>query len=226
MIELWKQGYDVVYAKRSKRKGESAFKKLTAKVFYRTLAMLTDTQIPTDTGDFRLIDRKVAEAFKSMGEHSRFIRGMVAWLGFKQTPIEYVRDERYAGETKYPLKKMLKFASDGIMSFSVKPIKLVSQLGALTIIFGLGIIIYVLVSKFTGHALTPGWASTMIVVTMLSGVQLLSLGVVGGYIARIYDETRNRPLYLVDETYNVDEDDSGARSGGAGGRQARNQQGG
>ncbi len=205
MIKLWQEGYDVVYAKRKKRKGESFFKLITAKVFYRVLASLTDTKIPTDTGDFRLIDRKVAEAFKKMGEHSRFIRGMVAWLGFKQIPLEYVRDERYAGETKYPLKKMLKFAMDGILAFSVKPLKLVTQLGTLTLLFSLGIIIYVLISKFTGNALTPGWASTMIVITMLSGVQLISLGVVGGYIARIYDESRGRPLYLVDETLNIDD---------------------
>jgi dolichol-phosphate mannosyltransferase len=206
MVELWKQGYEVVYAKRKKRKGESAFKRFTAKAFYRILSTLTDTDIPTDTGDFRLIDRKVAEAFNSMGEHNRFIRGMVAWLGYKQTPIEYVRDERYAGETKYPLRKMLKLAFDGIMSFSVKPIKMVTNLGALTLLFSLGIIIYVLVSKFTGNAVSEGWASTMIVITMLSGVQLLSIGVVGGYISRIYEESRNRPIYLVSEKINFEEE--------------------
>ncbi len=205
MVELWKQGYEVVYAKRKKRKGESAFKRFTAKAFYRILSSLTDTDIPTDTGDFRLIDRKVAQAFNSMGEHNRFIRGMVAWLGFKQTPIEYVRDERYAGETKYPLRKMLKLAFDGIMSFSVKPIKMVTNLGALTLLFSLGVIIYVLISKFTGNAVSDGWASTMIVITMLSGVQLVSLGVVGGYISRIYEESRNRPIYLVSEKINFDE---------------------
>ena len=206
MVELWKQGYEVVYAKRKKRKGESFFKRMTAKAFYRLLSTLTDTNIPTDTGDFRLIDRKVANAFNTMGEHSRFIRGMVAWLGFKQTPIEYVRDERYAGETKYPLRKMLKLAFDGIMSFSVKPIKMVTNLGAITLLFSLGIIIYVLVSKFTGNALSAGWASTMIVITMLSGVQLISLGVVGGYISRIYEESRNRPIYLVSEKINFEDE--------------------
>ena len=209
MVELWKQGYEVVYAKRKKRKGESLFKRITAKAFYRLLSTLTDTDIPTDTGDFRLIDRKVAEAFNSMNEHNRFIRGMVAWLGFKQTPIEYVRDERYAGETKYPLRKMLKLALDGIMSFSVKPIKMVTNLGALTLLFSLGIIVYVLVSKFTGNAVSAGWASTMIVITMLSGVQLISLGVVGGYISRIYEESRNRPIYLVSEKINFGEEKQG-----------------
>jgi dolichol-phosphate mannosyltransferase len=206
MVELWKQGYEVVYAKRKKRKGESVFKKVTAKAFYRTLSALTDTDIPNDTGDFRLIDRKVADAFNSMSEHNRFIRGMVAWLGYKQIPIEYVRDERYAGETKYPLKKMLKLALDGIMSFSTKPIKLVTNLGALTLLFSLGIIIYALISRITGNV-TSGWTSTMIVITMLSGVQLISLGVVGGYIARIYEESRNRPIYLVSEEINIDGED-------------------
>ncbi len=207
MVELWKQGYEVVYAKRKKRKGESFFKRVTAKAFYRILGSLTDTDIPTDTGDFRLIDKKVAQSFNAMGEHNRFIRGMVAWLGYKQTPIEYVRDERYAGETKYPLRKMLKLAFDGIMSFSVKPIKMVTNLGAVTLLFSLGVIIYVLVSKFTGNAVSSGWASTMIVITMLSGVQLLSLGVVGGYISRIYEESRGRPIYLVSEKINFDEEE-------------------
>lgn len=206
MVELWKEGYEVVYAKRKKRKGESFFKKVTAKAFYRTLSSLTDTDIPNDTGDFRLIDRKVADAFNSMSEHNRFIRGMVAWLGYKQIPIEYVRDERYAGETKYPLKKMLKLALDGIMSFSTKPLKLVTNLGTLTLLFSLGIIVYALISQFTGNV-TSGWTSTLIVITMLSGVQLLSIGVVGGYIARIYEESRNRPIYLVSEEINVDGED-------------------
>lgn len=204
MVELWKQGYEVVYAQRKKRKGESVFKRISAKVFYKLLSSLTDTEIPNDTGDFRLIDKKVANAFKQMGEHNRFIRGMVAWLGFKQIPIEYVRDVRFAGETKYPLKKMIKLALDGIMSFSVKPLKLVINLGALTLLFSLGIIVYVLISKFTGNALTEGWASTMVIITMLSGVQLISLGVVGGYVSRIYEESRNRPIYLVSEEINTE----------------------
>lgn len=205
MIELWQQGNDVVYAKRKKRKGESAFKLFTAKMFYKILDGLTDTKIPRDTGDFRLIDRKVADAFNQMTEHNRFIRGMVPWLGFKQTPIEYVRDERYAGETKYPLRKMIKFALNGIVSFSVKPLQLVTRLGIFTLFASLAIIIYVLISKFTGHALMEGWASIMIVVTMLSGVQLIAIGVVGEYIARIYEETKKRPIYVVDEKTNINE---------------------
>ena len=203
MVKLWQEGNDVVYAKRKKRKGESFFKLLTAKIFYKILDGLTDTKIPRDTGDFRLIDRKVADAFNQMTEHSRFIRGMVPWLGFKQAPIEYVRDERYAGETKYPLKKMIKFALNGILSFSIKPLQLVTKLGIVTLFFSFIIIIYVLVSKFTGHALMQGWASIMIVVTLLSGVQLVALGVVGEYIARIYEESKERPIYIIEETINV-----------------------
>ncbi|MBN2879799.1 MAG: glycosyltransferase family 2 protein [Clostridia bacterium] len=204
MIKLWQEGNDVVYAKRKKRKGESAFKLLTAKLFYKVLDGLTETKIPRDTGDFRLIDRKVADAFNQMTEHSRFIRGMVPWLGFKQVPIEYIRDERYAGETKYPLRKMIRFALNGILSFSIKPLQLVTKLGILTLLFSFAIIIYVLISKFTGNALMQGWASIMILVTMLSGVQLIALGVVGEYIARIYEESKQRPIYIIDETVNMD----------------------
>jgi len=203
MIKLWQEGNDVVYAKRKKRKGESAFKLLTAKLFYKLLDGLTETKIPRDTGDFRLIDRKVADAFNQMTEHSRFIRGMVPWLGFKQVPIEYVRDERYAGETKYPLSKMIRFAINGILSFSIKPLQLVTKLGVVTLLFSFAIIIYVLISKFTGNALMQGWASIMILVTMLSGVQLIALGVVGEYIARIYEESKQRPIYIIDETVNM-----------------------
>lgn len=206
MVKLWREGWDVVYAKREKRKGESGFKLMTAKAFYRFLNLMTDTRIPQDTGDFRLMDRRVVAAFRSMPEHNRFIRGMVAWLGFKQTPILYVRDERFAGETKYPLRKMLKFAADGILSFSTRPLRLMIQLGVVSLLVALGILIYAVVVQLTGHALTPGWASTMVTITFLGGVQLLSLGVLGTYIGRIYAESQNRPLYLVAETIRVDEE--------------------
>lgn len=205
MIDLWLEGNDVVYAKRKKRKGESIFKRITAKLFYKFLDGLTDTKIPRDTGDFRLIDRKVADAFDQMTEHNRFIRGMVPWLGFKQVPIEYIRDERYAGETKYPLSKMIKFALNGIVSFSIKPLQLVTKLGVFTLFASFAIIVYVLISKFTGHALMQGWASIMIVVTLLSGVQLVALGVVGEYIARVYEETKERPIYIIAETKNIED---------------------
>ncbi len=203
MIQMWQDGWEVVYAKRKRRKGESAFKLFTAKMFYKTLRMLTDIDIPADTGDFRLIDRKVAEAFKQMPERSRFIRGMIAWLGFKQTPIEYERDARYAGETKYPLKKMLKLASNGILSFSTQPLRLVMQAGMLAVVVSLGLLIYAIISKATGHADT-GWASLMVTVTFLGGVQLISVGVLGQYLARMFEESKNRPLYVISETVNLD----------------------
>ena len=203
MVKMWQDGWEVVYAKRKRRKGESAFKLFTAKMFYKTLRMLTDIDIPADTGDFRLIDRKVAEAFKQMPERSRFIRGMIAWLGFKQTPIEYERDARYAGETKYPLKKMLKLASNGILSFSTQPLRLVMQAGMLAVVVSLGLLIYAIISKATGHADT-GWASLMVTVTFLGGVQLISVGVLGQYLARMFEESKNRPLYVISETVNLD----------------------
>ena len=203
MVERWQQGSDVVYAKRSHRDGESRFKLWTAAIFYRMLRTLTDTDIPADTGDFRLIDRKVADAFLQMPEHNRFIRGMVPWLGFTQTPIEYHREERFAGETKYPLKKMVKLASDGIMSFSTRPLQLVMGMGFVSIVVAVLIALYALITKFTGHASMPGWTSLIVLITFLGGIQLVSLGVVGAYVGRIYEETRNRPLYLIDETINM-----------------------
>lgn len=207
MIEKWKKGYDVVYAKRKKRKGETWFKLVTAKYFYRFLAYMSDVDIPTDTGDFRLMDRKVVEAFKSMPERNRFVRGMVSWVGFNQTYIEYERDERFAGVTKYPLKKMLKFASDGIVAFSSKPLKFMTGLGSITILLALIILIYSLIVKISGHYTQPGWTSLMVAITFFSGVQLLSLGVIGEYIARIYDESKNRPLFIIREKINFEDEE-------------------
>jgi dolichol-phosphate mannosyltransferase len=204
MVKLWREGWEVVYAKRKKRKGESAFKRFTAKAFYRMLSLLTDIEIPQDTGDFRLIDRKVADAFRSMPERSRFIRGMIAWLGFRQTPIEYERDARFAGETKYPLKKMLKLASNGILSFSTQPLRLVMHLGLLAVLVSLGLLVYAIVSKAMGVSV-GGWSSLMVTVTFLGGVQLISVGVLGQYLARMFEESKCRPLYVVSETVNVAE---------------------
>ncbi len=205
MIELWQQGWEVVYAKRVKRKGETAFKKFTASTYYRTLRALTDIDIPADTGDFRLIDRKVADAFRRMPERSRFIRGMVAWLGFRQYPLEYERDERFAGETKYPLKKMIKLAANGILSFSTQPLRLVLQVGFLAIVVSFVLLVYAIVSKALGHA-NGGWASLMVTTTFLGGVQLLSVGVLGQYLARMFEESKNRPLYVIRDTVNFDRD--------------------
>lgn len=204
MIKLWREGWEVVYAKRKKRKGESAFKRVTAKAFYRILSILTDIDIPEDTGDFRLIDKKVADAFRNMPERNRFIRGMIAWLGFRQTPIEYERDARFAGETKYPLKKMLKLASNGILSFSTQPLKLVMHFGLLAVLVSLGLLIYAIIAKATGNASAGGWTSLMVTVTFLGGVQLISVGVLGQYLARMFEESKCRPLYVVSEKVNLD----------------------
>lgn len=203
MISSWEKGWDVVYATRKARKGESAFKRGTAKLFYRVLNALSDTEIPKDTGDFRLMDKKVVEALKQMPEQNRFIRGMVSWVGFKQLPMEYERDERLAGETKYPFKKMIKFAADGITAFSLKPLKLMIGLGTLAVLLAAGIVIYSVIQRwlFPEHVIR-GWASIMVAVSFFSGVQLLSLGVIGQYLGRTYDEARKRPLYLVDELVN------------------------
>lgn len=203
MLKLWQEGWEVVYAKRKKRKGESAFKRVTAKAFYRVLRVLTDIEIPEDTGDFRLMDRKVADAFRRMPERSRFIRGMIAWLGFKQTPLEYERDARFAGDTKYPLKKMLKLASNGILSFSTQPLRLVMQFGLLAVLVSLGLLVYAVIAKATGNASVGGWASLMVTVTFLGGVQLISVGVLGQYLARMFEESKCRPLYVVSETINI-----------------------
>jgi len=205
MIDLWQKGNDVVYGKRIQRKGESFFKRITAKVFYRVLRMFSDTDIPEDTGDFRLMDRKVVNAFNSMKEYNRYIRGMVAWLGFTQVPVEYVRDERFAGDTKYTLKKMLQLSYNGLYSFSFTPIRFIKSLGVLTLIFALGLIIYAIISKVT-QDIVAGWASLMIALSIFMGIQLISLGVVGDYVARTYDESRGRPIYLIDEMMNIDEE--------------------
>lgn len=205
MIDLWSEGYKVVYAKRKKRKGESFFKLFTAGMFYRILDKMTDIDIPLDTGDFRLMDRDVVNVLKTMKENNRFVRGMVSWVGFKQTPIEYERDERFAGETKYPLKKMIKFASDGIISFSAKPLKLMGSLGIFCVSISLIIFLYALIRKLTNDVnVVSGWASIMTAVTFLGGVQLLSISVLGEYIGRIYDESKGRPLYIIEKEVNIE----------------------
>ncbi|NLC43154.1 MAG: glycosyltransferase family 2 protein [Clostridiales bacterium] len=200
MLEKWREGYDVVYGKRLKRQGETAFKKASAHVYYRVLGALTDGNIPRDTGDFRLINRKVCEAIKELPEKNRFLRGMVNWVGFNQIAVEYVRDERWAGETKYPLKKMLKFAADGIFSFTYKPLKLATYIGLFLSVIGFLYLLVVLFQRlFTDTALT-GWASLMAVTLVFHGITLVILGIVGEYIGRIYEEVKGRPLYIVKET--------------------------
>ena len=203
MVKLWEQGNEVIYGKRKTRKGESKFKLLTAKMFYKTLNALSDVEIPKDTGDFRLVDRKVVDVVNSMPEHNKFLRGLFSWVGFKQVAYEYERKERFAGKTKYPLKKMLKLAADGIISFSTKPLKIVGGLGIISIVVSLAILIYSLVSYiFELNNLVPGWTSIMVAITLFSGVQLLSIWIISEYIARIYDETKRRPEYIIDKKIN------------------------
>ncbi|WP_458121266.1 glycosyltransferase family 2 protein [Paenibacillus sp. Z6-24] len=206
MIEKWKEGYDVVYATRAERKGETGFKKWSAAAFYRTLNKLSDIDIPLDTGDFRLIDRKVCEAMKSLKETNRFVRGLVSWVGFRQTSISYVREERFAGETKYPLKKMLKFASDALVAFSLKPLRLASILGSVISLFSFIYLLFVVGQKLLHFSTTPGWASVIACILFLNGIMLIILGVLGEYIGRIYDEVKQRPLYLVQETKNFSQE--------------------
>ncbi|KFZ43229.1 glycosyltransferase [Anoxybacillus flavithermus] len=203
MIEKWKEGYDVVYAKRTKRKGETFFKKATAYAFYRLLQAATEIDIPLDTGDFRLIDRKVRDELVGMRERSRFVRGLVGWVGFKQTAIEYERDERFAGETKYPLKKMIRFSLDGITSFSYKPLKLASLLGFLLSFVSVVWMIAVLYLKLFTHSTVTGWSSLVMTVLFFNGVVLIMLGVIGEYIGRIYDEVKHRPLYILKESWGI-----------------------
>lgn len=208
MLRLWEQGYEVVYAKRMRRKGESAFKRITASMFYRVLDKLSDTRIPLDTGDFRLIDAKVADELRRMREKNRFLRGMVSWIGFKQTPIEYEREERFAGETKYPLKKMIKLALDGIISFSSKPLKLSQYLGFFAVICAGLVLMYSLIYRLIGgRNLVSGWASIMTTVAFLGGVQLISIGILGEYIGRMYEESKGRPLYIIEKEININDEE-------------------
>ncbi|MCL1925409.1 MAG: glycosyltransferase family 2 protein [Defluviitaleaceae bacterium] len=200
MIEKWKEGFHVVYAKRIKRKGESFFKKVTAKVYYRLLNSLTTIDIPVDTGDFRLIDRQIADILKNdIREKNRYIRGLVAWIGFNQTFIEYERDERLAGETKYPLKKMIKFAIDGLTSFSYKPLKIATKIGFIFSFAAFIHLCYVVIEALFFYRTNPGWASLMSVILFSQGIILIILGILGEYMGRIFKEAKDRPIYLVQE---------------------------
>ena len=204
MLELWEQGNEVIYGERKSREGESKFKLFTAKMFYKTLNALSDVEIPKNTGDFRLVDRKVVDTINSMPEHNKFLRGLFSWVGYKQYAFKYERKERFAGETKYPLKKMLKLAGDGIIGFSTKPLKLVGGLGIISIIISFIVLIYSVLSYACDwNNLEPGWTSIMVSITFFAGVQLLSIWILSEYIGRIYDETKNRPQYVIDKTINI-----------------------
>lgn len=206
LISLWKQEQcDVVYGVRKERKGDSIFKKVTAKLFYRMIDFLSEVPIPLDTGDFRLINQNVIREFKKLKERNKYIRGLISWIGFKQIPFYYSRDPRLAGETKYPLSKMIKFAATGLTYFTKKPLKLAMALGFISIIISLSLAVYVFIEKLALNNAVSGWASTVLVILFLGGVQLLTLGVIGEYLGNIFDEIKQRPEYIVAETINMQE---------------------
>ncbi len=209
MVDKWREGYDVVYAIRRERKGETRFKLWTAKMFYRIINKITGVNIPLDTGDFRLLDRKAVDALRQIREHHRFMRGLSVWIGFRQTGVTYVREERFAGETKYPLSKMLRFAMDGITSFSYLPLQFATYVGF--VIAGLSVlgILLTIILRLSGSQAFYGQATTLVMVLFLGGIQLISLGIIGEYLGRIYDEVKNRPLYIVDEAVGFEQRDTG-----------------
>jgi len=198
MVKLWRDGADVVYAVRKERPGETAFKLWTASLFYKALSRFTETDIPKNTGDFRLMSRRVLDIFNAMPERHRFIRGLIPWIGFKQVPYEYDRDERAAGETKYPFKRMLKLAIDAFTSFSHVPLKIAYYTGLTFALLSFVFAGWVVVSHFLLHSTVPGWSSLMVAVLVLGSLNLLVLGIHGEYIGRIYDQSKGRPIYLVD----------------------------
>ena len=206
MVEKWREGFDVVYGKRTKRKGEGVFKKITAYFFYRFLRSMTETDIPKDTGDFRLMDKRVCEWMRLLREKRPFVRGLVRWVGFRQTSVEYVRDERAAGETKYPLKKMLGLATDGIFSFSYKPLKLAGYVGFALSLISFVYILVVLYQRLFTQQFQPGWASLMAIILFFNGIILIMLGILGEYMGRIYEEVKDRPLYIVARSRGIEKD--------------------
>jgi len=205
MLDLWRQGYQVVYGVRDSREGESGFKLWSAKMFYRIINSLSDVEIPLDTGDFRLIDQSVVEAFRRMPERHRLLRGMSSWIGFSQTGLRYERSARFAGKTKYPLGKMLGLALDGIVSFSTIPLRLVTILGFAAAMLAFLGIVYTLVVRLLTHSWVQGWAMSFIGMLFMSGAQMLCLGILGEYIGRIYTESKQRPLYLLREVLRAPE---------------------
>lgn len=200
LLAKWREGFDIVYAQRRARAGEGRMKRGTAFLFYRTLAKLTEIEIPVDTGDFCLIDRRVIDILNAMPEHNRYIRGLRAWVGFRQAAVEFDRRERYAGESKYPLRRMLRLALDGVFSLSWAPLRMAIWLGLFSAVISLIVPIVLLVRKLTGTYESAGWAPMIAIVLFLGGVQLVCIGAVGEYIGRIYDEVKQRPLYIIART--------------------------
>ncbi len=205
MIEKWREGFDVVYGTRTERLGESAFKLATARSFYRLLTRLSDVPIPLDSGDFRLISRHVVDILRAMPECDRFVRGMVSWAGFRQISLPYTRAERFAGKSKYPLTKMLRFAVDGIISFSTKPLQMAVAMGMSCAFLAVLGIFYALYLRLFTNIWVEGWTALMIAILFIGGVQLISVGILGEYIGRIYIESKNRPLYIVQEYFGYGE---------------------
>lgn len=206
MYERFEAGYDVVYAQRRKREGETWFKEWTAKIFYRLMRRMTTIDIPLDTGDFRLMSRRVVDDLTRLQEQSRFVRGLVTWVGYNQTPILYDRDPRHAGATKYPFSKMVKFALDGITGFSSQPLRLASHVGLFFAMASLALMVFLMLYKIGGgQGIIPGWTSLAVAVLFLGGVQLLAIGILGEYVGRIYDQVKRRPLYLVRDTVNMEQ---------------------
>ena len=205
-MELWAAGNEVVFARRREREGETWFKRRSAELFYRLLDRLAGIHIPPNAGDFRLVDRRVADELNRMGEHNRFVRGLVSWVGFRQATLEYVRNARRAGETKYPLRKMVRLAWDGVISFSDKPLRVSMNLGFLAIAVAFGVLAYGLYQHWTGNTVR-GWTSTMVTILFLGGVQLFTLGVIGEYLSRMQDDLKGRPLYVVAEEIGFERED-------------------
>jgi polyisoprenyl-phosphate glycosyltransferase len=202
MIEKWKEGYEVVYGKRIKREGETFFKKFTAKMYYRVLKSMTSVDVPVDTGDFRLIDRKVCDSLVSLPEKNRYVRGLVSWVGYKQTSVEFARQERFAGDTKYPLKKMIKLAFDGITSLSYKPLVFAGYFGGVAFLGGMISMITVIIRDLLKRSAILNFGLIMATNIMMFGLMLGSIGIMGQYIGRIFDESKGRPIYIIDSTIN------------------------
>ncbi|HMW39395.1 MAG: glycosyltransferase family 2 protein [Saprospiraceae bacterium] len=200
LYNKWKEGFEVAYARRRSRQGENFLKKWTARVFYRLLKKITSIQIPVDTGDFRIIDRKVINVLKQMPEQQKFLRGQISWIGFRQTAVEYDRDERHAGKTGYTYSKMIRFALDGITSFSNFPLRFATMMGFLVSAIAFLLILYALYQRLVSREFVPGWASLMLAILFMGGVQLISLGIIGEYISRMDVNVRKRPLYIVRES--------------------------
>jgi dolichol-phosphate mannosyltransferase len=199
LVARWQEGYDVVYAVRERREGETRFKLATASLFYKWINRMSPVDIPAQAGDFRLLSRRALDALREMPERARFLRGMTSWIGFRQIGVPYTREARFAGSTKYPLRRMLRFASDAVTSFSTTPIRFVTALGFVSVLLCLVALAWTLYLRLFTERTIQGWTSVVVVVLFLGGVQLLSLGIIGQYVGRIFDEVKGRPLYIVDE---------------------------